>query len=190
MWEICSKLTIKPQKPSQWRHSLLLILNIFYTLFSCFHCWLWTSKCKLGRDCPYRVRITVYNTTRIFFGSRSISCRTLWKLTDFGYKNNRKPFFSRTYIIFYFKFKPKPIFFFFFFSRWFTEKRDQQIRFYSHKKRGKNTQLAHLTQKKNSFHPSKLNLMLEVSWNGYANGRNATAISKWSFPSRQLHVQS
>ena len=28
--------------------SLLLTCNRFYTLFCCFHCWLWTSKCQLG----------------------------------------------------------------------------------------------------------------------------------------------
>ena len=29
----------------------LLTLNRFHTLFWCFHCWLWTSKCPLGRSC-------------------------------------------------------------------------------------------------------------------------------------------
>ena len=28
--------------------SLLITLNRFYTLFWCFYCWLWTSKCRLG----------------------------------------------------------------------------------------------------------------------------------------------
>ena len=27
---------------------LLLTLNRFHTLFWCFHCWLWTNKCRLG----------------------------------------------------------------------------------------------------------------------------------------------
>ena len=31
--------------------SLLLTLNIFHILFWCFHCWLWTSKCRLSSSC-------------------------------------------------------------------------------------------------------------------------------------------
>ena len=27
---------------------LALTLNRFHTLFWCFHCWLWTNKCRLG----------------------------------------------------------------------------------------------------------------------------------------------
>ena len=29
--------------------SLLFTLNTFHTLFSCFHSWLWTNKCVLGK---------------------------------------------------------------------------------------------------------------------------------------------
>ena len=29
---------------------LLLTLNIFHTLFQCFHCWVLTSKCRLGKQ--------------------------------------------------------------------------------------------------------------------------------------------
>ena len=29
--------------------SLLLTLNIFHSLFRCFYCWFWTSKCRLGK---------------------------------------------------------------------------------------------------------------------------------------------
>ena len=32
--------------------SSLLHLSRFYTLFRCFHCWIWTSKCRLGKCCP------------------------------------------------------------------------------------------------------------------------------------------
>ena len=28
--------------------SIWLTLDRFYELFSCFHCWLWTRKCRLG----------------------------------------------------------------------------------------------------------------------------------------------
>ena len=31
---------------------LLLTLNIFHTFFYCFYCWLWTSKCQLGKTYP------------------------------------------------------------------------------------------------------------------------------------------
>ena len=30
--------------------SLLLTLNRLQTLFWCFHCWLWMSKCRQGKD--------------------------------------------------------------------------------------------------------------------------------------------
>ena len=32
---------------------LLSTLNIFYILFWCFHCWLWTRKCLLGNFLEY-----------------------------------------------------------------------------------------------------------------------------------------
>ena len=38
MCKICSKLTIK------------LTLERFHILFWCFHCWLWMSTCRLGRE--------------------------------------------------------------------------------------------------------------------------------------------
>ena len=28
--------------------TMSLLLNLFYTLFWCLQCWLWTSKCQLG----------------------------------------------------------------------------------------------------------------------------------------------
>ena len=36
--KICSKFPV----------SFMLTLNRFHTLFWCFHCWLWTNKCRLG----------------------------------------------------------------------------------------------------------------------------------------------
>ena len=50
MRAICSKLGIKIPESYQKDVNgmvlmlLLLTLNRFHTLFSCFHCWLWTSK--------------------------------------------------------------------------------------------------------------------------------------------------
>ena len=41
--EICLKLTIKHQKEVVLMF-LLLTLNIIQTFFSCFYCWLWTSR--------------------------------------------------------------------------------------------------------------------------------------------------
>ena len=43
-------------KTAEWKDaidvvsvSFLLTLNRFHTLFQCFHCWIWTSKCRLQR---------------------------------------------------------------------------------------------------------------------------------------------
>ena len=47
MCKICSKLTTNTPEGLV---SSLRTLNGFYTLFSCFHCWIWTNKCQLG-DC-------------------------------------------------------------------------------------------------------------------------------------------
>ena len=44
MYGMCSKLTIK--RPER-RLSLSLPLDRFHTLFWRFHCWLWTSECRL-----------------------------------------------------------------------------------------------------------------------------------------------
>ena len=49
MYEICSKLTIEALERRHWHHSG--VLNRFHTLFWCFYCWLWTSKCRLGASC-------------------------------------------------------------------------------------------------------------------------------------------
>ena len=46
MQETYSKITIKT--PEQQLVSLLLTLKMFYTLLCCFHCWLWTRKCRQG----------------------------------------------------------------------------------------------------------------------------------------------
>ena len=56
---ICSKSTMEApeqcvksaQNLRQWRVlvSLLSALSRFHTLFWCFHCWLWTSKYRLGQ---------------------------------------------------------------------------------------------------------------------------------------------
>ena len=50
MCEICLKLTVKTPERRQWCHSGVFIVdfNRFHTFFWCFHCWLWTSKCRQG----------------------------------------------------------------------------------------------------------------------------------------------
>ena len=64
--EICSESTIKSPKRRQWRCStvvsLLLTLNRFHLLFCGFHCWLWTSKYRLGD--PIVLWIEVIQTIR------------------------------------------------------------------------------------------------------------------------------
>ena len=46
---ICSKVSRKTQeqRPDKVLVSLLLTLNGFYALIWYFHCWIWTSKCRL-----------------------------------------------------------------------------------------------------------------------------------------------
>ena len=46
----CSKLTKKTRKRRHWRCSGVFIipLNIFQSLFWCFHYWVWINKCRLG----------------------------------------------------------------------------------------------------------------------------------------------
>ena len=45
--EVCLKLTIKTPEQCQRRRSSVFVvtINIFHTLFFCFHCWLWARKC-------------------------------------------------------------------------------------------------------------------------------------------------
>ena len=45
-WELCWKSTLKIPERSYWHllTSLLITLNLFHPFFSCFWCWLWTSK--------------------------------------------------------------------------------------------------------------------------------------------------
>ena len=52
--------------------SLLLVLNIFYTFFSCFCRWLWTSKCFLGTTNRFTlntIKIKTQRDTFDFFNS-------------------------------------------------------------------------------------------------------------------------
>ena len=56
MLEIFSKLKLKDTRA--------ITLNRFHTLFWCFHCWLWTSKCRLG-------------------SSQKVSSRNFWVTVDF-----------------------------------------------------------------------------------------------------------
>ena len=43
---------------------LLLPLNKFHTLFWCFHCWLWTSKCRLVRKLALKITLIIHYTSR------------------------------------------------------------------------------------------------------------------------------
>ena len=67
MCETCSKLTIKTPEQCQWRRSGVFIASLkrFHTLFWCFYCWLWTSKCFLGDG----LKIQIYTQLNIFNGS-------------------------------------------------------------------------------------------------------------------------
>ena len=58
MCEICSMLTLKTAEQRYWDHFLVYLLltsDKFCKLFWCFHCWLWTSECRLGlsNQCSY-----------------------------------------------------------------------------------------------------------------------------------------
>ena len=67
--QICSKLRIKSPERRHWHHPGVFIvnfeidyaLNLFHTFFWCFHCWLWTSKCRLGYE-SYHIRIFLVHT--------------------------------------------------------------------------------------------------------------------------------
>ena len=50
----------------------MLNLNILGTLFWCFDCWLWTSKCWMV---PFRK----FSKTRIPEKSRKVTCLAIWK---------------------------------------------------------------------------------------------------------------
>ena len=58
MWEICLNLTININDVVLV--SSMLTLNRFHTLFWCFHCWLWISKCQLGQFCSVKA-LTIYD---------------------------------------------------------------------------------------------------------------------------------
>ena len=59
--------------------SLLLILNKFYTLFWCFHCWLWTSKCWLGKICG----LENYLSLSHFMYIMDVSFLNIWSFCNF-----------------------------------------------------------------------------------------------------------
>ena len=61
-YKMSLKLTIKTLERHQHKVAqvpLLITLNRFHTVFWCFHCWLWTRKCRLGTTQP---ELKVYNT--------------------------------------------------------------------------------------------------------------------------------
>ena len=58
MWEICLNLTININDVVLV--SSVLTLNRFHTLFWCFHCWLWISKCQLGQFCSVKA-LAIYD---------------------------------------------------------------------------------------------------------------------------------
>lgn len=48
----CQPIRNLPHYPSRGTLTISLTLNGFYTLFQCFHCWLYTNKYRLGCDQP------------------------------------------------------------------------------------------------------------------------------------------
>ena len=63
MLEIFSKLKLKDTRA--------ITLNRFHTLFWCFHCWLWTSKCRLGSS--QKVSSRNFEVQWIFFLSNILT---------------------------------------------------------------------------------------------------------------------
>ena len=62
MCEIYSKLTLKTTERRHWRRSIVFTVNLnrFHSLFWCFYCWLWTSKCRpgeIGKYCRNAIEI-------------------------------------------------------------------------------------------------------------------------------------
>ena len=60
--DVCSKLTIKTPEQCQWYCSGVSILNFEHIshLSWCFHCWIWTSKCRLGSLLYFFCRIAKF----------------------------------------------------------------------------------------------------------------------------------
>ena len=65
---------------------LLLTLNKFHTLFWCFHCWLWTSKCLLGKQAfftrytnRFSLNVTIY-ISHLYFYIFYISINVKYKM--------------------------------------------------------------------------------------------------------------
>ena len=77
----CSKSTMETteQFAKSTTSSLLLILNKFYTLFWCFHCWLWTSKCWLGKICG----LENYLSLSHFMYIMDVSFLNIWSFCNF-----------------------------------------------------------------------------------------------------------
>ena len=80
--EICSKLTIK----TRHENSLYLTLNRFHTLFWCFYCWLWTSKCRLSYICNCNQNVSVlwpYNISQYCLIFNTVQTFMIWQLQFF-----------------------------------------------------------------------------------------------------------
>ena len=75
MPKICSKLAIN-RRQCIVLVSLLLTLNRFHVLFWYFHCWLWTSKCRLGYIIFCLGKHLLYSYTMQFWIRRTSSRRT------------------------------------------------------------------------------------------------------------------
>ena len=74
---------VKPVNSQRYRHqnvidvvlvSLLLTLNKFHRFFWCFHCWIWTSKSRLGNNKTFLQTLlsknfALYTFTAILFDS-------------------------------------------------------------------------------------------------------------------------
>ena len=62
-------------------NSLLLALNRFQTLFTCFNCWLWTNKCRSSRlnrgmECIlYRISNTQFFYKQHFYKQRQAKAK-------------------------------------------------------------------------------------------------------------------
>ena len=67
--------------------SLLVTLNIFHTLFCCFYCWFWTSKCRLG--CPLLICTSSCRLTPSNFVNMAPSINCTISTINSSFKNVR-----------------------------------------------------------------------------------------------------
>ena len=82
-YDICSKLTLVTPEPTMLLF-LLFILNIVYTLFWYFHCWLWRSKCWPARKATVMITFAAFFEKWPFYLSHCFEGKHYVEVSVFG----------------------------------------------------------------------------------------------------------